>query len=96
MLRILIVAVALLLLTNSICLANQFTDDVKQTAGETKQAIKQSGKSLKEDVKKGGRATKEAFKQAGKEIGKNGKKIGTDIRDGLKQAGHEIKDVFKK
>jgi len=75
--------------------ANQFTEEVKQSASETTQAIKQAGKTLKDDAKKSGHETREAFKQTGQDIKQGSKQAGSEIREGFKQLGQGIKERWQ-
>ena len=76
--------------------ANQFTKEVKQSSHETKEAFKQTGKTIKEDAQKAGKETKDAFKQTGKDIKHGAQKVGAEIKEGTKRVGHELRDTFKK
>jgi len=75
--------------------AVQVSEEVKQVASETKQAIKKAGTTIKEDVKKGAKETKEAFKKAGQEIKAGSRKAGKEIKEGFEQTGREIKGAVK-
>ncbi len=94
--RILAGGVLIVVLTAGVVWANQFTEEVKQSAVETKDAVKQAGKSFKEEVKKSGRETGDAFKQAGQVIKQDSKQFGTEVKEGFKKSGHDLRDAFKK